>query len=177
MILATFLSTIFYSATYPFIHKEIVSIASESLIAVVQIINCISIVIYGWIWNKTSKLFKYYQVLCVIETLLSITSSLIATFTGNVIAYYIIDTLIFSIVTRNIICGGTKLRAMRYKTETEREHFDNSNSSANAVATIIGSALAMILKLDFIPMLWIATVGNAVDNVFYISIHRKERNT
>lgn len=177
MILATFLSTIFYSATYPFIHKEIVSIASESLIAVVQIINCISIVIYGWIWNKTSKLFKYYQVLCVIETLLSITSSLIATFTGNVIAYYVIDTLIFSVITRNIICGGTKLRAMRYKTETEREHFDNSNSSANAVATIIGSALAMILKLDFIPMLWIATVGGAIDNIFYIAIYRKERES
>ena len=175
MIIATFLSTIFYSATYPFIHKELVSVASETIIAVTQIITCVSVVVFGWVWNKSSKLFKYYHILCVAETLLGVVSSLIATLIGNIIAYYIIDTLIFSIVTRNIICGGNKLRAMRYTTETAREHFDNNNLSANAVATIIGSIIAMILKLDFIPMLWIATVGNAIDNAFYIAIYRKQK--
>lgn len=174
MLLATFLSTIFYSATYPYIHKEIMQVASETIIAVNQVVNCISIVAFGQLWNKTSKLFQCYPALCVCETLLGIVSSLIATFTGNIIAYYIIDTLIFAIVTRNIICGGNKLRALRYNTETAREHFDNSNLSANATATIIGSALAMSLKMDFISMLWLATVGNAVDNIFYICIYKKE---
>lgn len=174
MLLATFISTIFYSATYPYIHKEIMQVASETIIAVNQIVNCISIVLFGWLWNKTSRLFKYYSSLCVIETLLGVISSLIATLTGNIIAYYIIDTLIFSVVTRNIICGGNKLRALRYNTETAREQFDNNDLSASAVATIIGSVLAMILRLGFIPMLWIATIGNAVDNIFYIAIYRKQ---
>jgi uncharacterized membrane protein YdjX (TVP38/TMEM64 family) len=174
MLVATFLTTIFYSATYPFIHKEIMSVASENLIAINQIINCISIVMFGWIWNKTPRLFDYYHILCIVETLLGICSSLIATLTGNIIAYYIIDTLIFSIVTRNIVCGGNKLRAMRYSSEADREHFDNNNLSANATATIIGSVVAMALKLDFIKMLWIATVGNAVDNIFYIAIYKAE---
>ena len=169
------MSTIFYSATYPYIHKEVVSVASETIIAVTQIITCVSVVVFGWLWNKTSKLFRYYHILCVAETLLGVVSSLIATFTGNIIAYYIIDILIFSIVTRNIICGGNKLRSMRYATETAREHFDNNNLSANAIATIIGSVIAMILKLDFIPMLWIATVGNAIDNTFYIAIYIKQK--
>ena len=175
MLLATFLTTIFYSATYPFIHKEIMQVASENLIAINQIINCISIVFFGWIWNKTSKLFDYYHILCVTETLLGIGSSLVATLTGNIIAYYIIDTLIFSIVTRNIICGGVKLKAMRYNTEGSREQYDNNNNTANAVGTIIGSSVAMMLELDFIPMLWLATLGNAIDNAFYIAIYRKER--
>lgn len=174
MLLATYLSTIFYSATYPYIHKEIMQVASETLIAASQIVNCISIVVFGWIWNKTAAIFRYYPAICIGETLLGIISSLTATLTGNIVAYYIFDTLIFSIVTRNLICGGTKLKAMRYQTETAREQFDNNNLSASAIATIIGSILAMQLKLDFISMLWIATVGNAIDNIFYLVIYSRE---
>ena len=42
MLLATLLTTLFYSATYPYIHKEVVSNVSDSIIALNQIINCIS---------------------------------------------------------------------------------------------------------------------------------------
>lgn len=174
MLLATFITTLFYSASYPFIHKVIISDVSENVIALSQIINCVSIVFFGAVWNRYSqKLFELYPTFCILETLLSISSTVIAVTTGNILAYYVIDTLIFAIVTRNICCGGVKLRAMRYNTETDREHFDNSNNSANATATIIGSFFAMVLKLDFTPMLWIATVGNAVDNIFYIVLYRQ----
>lgn len=176
MLLATFITTLFYSASYPYIHKVIISNVSETVIALSQIINCISIVFFGSIWNKYSqKLFKFYPTFCILETLLSISSTVIAVITGNILAYYVIDTLIFAIVTRNICCGGVKLRALRYNTEMAREHFDNSNNSASAVATIIGSVIAMILELDFIPMLWVATVGNAADNIFYIAIYKKTK--
>lgn len=149
---------------------------SDSIIALNQIINCLSIVILGSLWNKKSdKLFKYYPVLCISETILGVFSTIWATLTHNILAYYIIDTLIFAIVTRNICCGGVKLRAIRYKTETDREHFDNNNNSMSAIATIIGSIIAIILKLDFVSMLWLATIGNAVDNIFYIFIYRKTR--
>ncbi len=176
MLLATFITTLFYSATYPYIHKEIMQNVSDSVIALNQIINCLSIVILGSLWNKKSdELFKYYPVLCVGETILGICSTAWAASTHNILAYYIIDTLIFAIVTRNICCGGVKLRAIRYKTETDREHFDNNNNSASAIATIIGSVIAIVLELDFVVMLWLATIGNAVDNVFYIFIYRKTK--
>ena len=174
MLLATFLSTIFYSATYPYIHKEIMANVSDSIIALNQIINCLSIVLLGLVWNKKSdKLFKYYPVFCVSEIVLGVVSTIWVTVTGNIIAYYIIDTLIFAIVTRNIICGGVKLRAIRYHSETAREHFDNNNNSASAIATIIGSVVAIILELDFTVMLWLATFGNAIDNILYIAIFVK----
>lgn len=173
MLLATFLTTIFYSATYPYIHKEVIANISDSIIALNQIINCLSIVILGSLWNKKSdKLFKYYPEFCIVETFLSIGSTIWAVTTHDILAYYIIDTLIFSIVTRNICCGGVKLRAIRYNTETDREHFDNNNNSVSAVATIIGSIIAMILELDFVTMLWLATVGNSIDNIFYIFIYK-----
>lgn len=177
MLLATFLTTIFYSATYPYIHKEVMANVSDTIIALNQIINCLSIVILGSLWNKKSdKLFKYYPEFCILETVLSICSTILAVTTHNIIAYYMIDTLIFSIVTRNICCGGVKLRAIRYNTETDREHFDNNNNSASAIATIIGSVIAMVLDLDFSIMLWLATLGNAIDNIFYLFIFKSTQS-
>ena len=173
MLLATFLTTIFYSATYPYIHKIVMENVSDNVVALSQIINCLSIVLLGSLWNKKSdKLFKYYPIFCILETILSIGSAIWAVTTHNIMSYYIIDTLIFSIVTRNICCGGVKLRAIRYNSEIEREHFDNNNNSVSAIATILGSVIAMILDLDFITMLWIATFGNAIDNIFYIFIFK-----
>lgn len=176
MLLATLLTTLFYSATYPYIHKEIVSNVSDSIIALNQIINCISIIVYGRVWNKQSdKLFKFYPIFCILETALSIGSAIWAIMSGDIIAYYIVDTLIFAIVTRNICCGGVKLRAIRYRTEKEREHFDNNNNSMSAIATIIGSFIAMILELDFNMMLILATIGNSIDNIFYICIFYNQK--
>lgn len=176
MLLATLLTTLFYSATYPYIHKEIVSNVSDSIIALNQIINCISIIVYGRVWNKQSdKLFKFYPIFCILETALSIGSAIWAIMSGDIIAYYIVDTLIFAIVTRNICCGVVKLRAIRYRTEKEREHFDNNNNSMSAIATIIGSFIAMILELDFNMMLILATIGNSIDNIFYICIFYNQK--
>ena len=178
MLLATFITTLFYSATYPYIHKEIMQNVSDTIIALNQIINCLSVVILGSLWNKKSdKLFKYYPVLCISETILGVCSTIWATLTHNILAYYIIDTLIFAIVTRNICCGGVKLRGGGGGGGGGGERFDNNNNSMSAIATIIGSVLAIILKLDFVAMLWLATIGNAMDNIFYIFIYRKTRES
>lgn len=177
MLLATFLTTIFYSSTYPYIHKQIMMVATDSIIALNQIINCISIIIFGSIWNKKSeKLFVYYPIFCVIETMFGILTTIYAILTYNLVAYYLLDTIVFAIVTRNICCGGVKLRAIRYTTEEEREHFDNNDNSSYSLATIIGSVVAMFINLDFKTMLCLATFGNAIDNIFYICIFYNTKN-
>lgn len=173
MLAATFLTTMFYSGTYPFIHKEIMANVTDTLIAVNQIINCVSIILWGWVWNRYKKLFSAYAKLCVLETMLSISSAILVITTHNIVTYYIIDTLIFSIVTRNIICGGIRLKCLRYKTEEERERFDNNNNSMSAAATIIGSALAIVLNLNFNTMIILATIGNTIDNIFYMFIYKR----
>lgn len=171
MLVATFLTTIFYSSTYPYIHKEVIVAATDSFIALNQIINCISIVIFGYVWNKKSNvLFRFYPAFCILESLLGILTTSFAILTNNILAYYLLDTFVFAIVTRNICCGGVKLRAKRYNTEEKREHFDNNNNSVASIATIIGSIIAMFLNLNFATMLCIATFGNMIDNIFYIFI-------
>ena len=85
MLLATFLTTIFYSSTYPYIHKEVMMVATDTFIALNQIINCVSVVIFGWLWNKKSeKLFNFYPVFCVLETTLGIMTTAYAIITHNI---------------------------------------------------------------------------------------------
>lgn len=172
MLWATFLSTIFYSATYPYIHQKIMMNADSQIIAVNQIINCISIIFFGMLWNRFGeKLFNYYHIFCIIESLLGVVTTIFVIITQQIVIYYILDTFAFAIITRNIICGGIKLCALRYVNPDLREKFDNNNNSAASMATIIGSIIAMFLNLDFSIMVCIATLGNIIDNIFYIVIY------
>lgn len=176
MLMATFCADCFYSATYPYIYQQIMSGITGEIVACNQIVNCISVILFSTIWNRLSdKLFPFYAVLCVLECLTGLCISLYITFyPENILMYYVFDTLMFCLITRNILCGGVKLRAIRYPTEQQREHFDNANNAVSAVATIIGSVVAVSLHLDFVHMVWIATIGNMIDNVFYIVIFRKQ---
>lgn len=148
---------------------------TEPLVALLQIIDCFSILIFSYIWNKkTDKMFKYYREYCVIETIVTILATTYCLLSGNIVSYYILNGVIFSLITRQIICGGIKLRAQRYNTEDKRTNYDNKNNMASSAATIIGSLLAIVLKLDFSIMLIISTIGNVIDNIFYIIIYTKQ---
>lgn len=174
MLVASFITTLLYGATYPYIHKMVMAVASEQIIALNQIVTCSSIVIFGFLWNRWSnKLFRFYPLFCVIDTLALTTICVYTISTSNVLVYYLADTFLVALITRNIFCGNNKIRAIRYHTEEEREKFDNNDNSVIALATIIGSLIAMILALDFKTMICIATLGNAIDNIFYIVIFTK----
>lgn len=176
MLLATFLSTVFYSMAYPTIHKEIVQHISDYMIALEQIVSCLGIILASGLWNKHSDaLFKKFPLFCVLETVAGVITTVYALISDNIVVYYILDTFVFAVITRNIICGGNRLRSERYRQESEREQFDNNNLSASAIATIIGSLVAMVLDLDFGIMLCIATFGNALDNILYIQIYSEQQ--
>lgn len=68
------------------------------------------------------------------------------------------------------------MRTIRYDSEEKREHFDNNNNSVASATTILGSLIAMILKLDFSIMLCLATFGNSIDNIFYVIIYFQTKN-
>ena len=177
MILATFITTLFYSATYPYIYVEIMKSISNQYVAITNIITCLSTILFSALWNKKSNsLFKLYPIFCVIETVISLVLLIyLLIFSLNLKFYYIANTIIFAIITRNICCGGIKLRTKRYPTEKEREKFDNTNNSFSAAATLIGSGIAIVLKLPIEIMLTVAFIGNIVDNVFYIIIFKQQK--
>ena len=53
---------------------------------------------------------------------------------------------------------------------------NSNNNSSSTIATILGSIIAMMLNLDFSAMLWLATLGNAIDNIFYIFIYKNTQS-
>lgn len=172
MILATFLTTLFYASTFPFIHKQLMMEVSDNMIALANIIDCVSVIIFGSIWNKWSdKLFPFYPHFCIAETVVTIGIAVWVLTSGHLAAYYMLSTIEMAIITRNMVCGGNRLQIIRYKTETEREHYKNNDNSAHALATIIGSCIAMIIHLPFSVMLVLATFGNCIDNIMYLFIY------
>lgn len=176
MLFASLFVNIFYAATYPYIHKEVMLVATDSYIAINQIVNCLSIIVFSFVWNKFSdRIFKFYVVFCIAEAVLGIGTTAFAICTNHILAYYLLDTFVFALITRNIICGGVKLKAMRYKTEKEREQFDNNDNLMSSLGFLGGSIIALFLKLDFTTMLCIATFGNMIDNIIYIAIYYKEK--
>lgn len=176
MIVATFLSTIFYSSAYPHIHQIVVTQLPPEAISYNQIINCIALIVTCAVWNKYSdKLFKYYNLFCTLETASYILIVTYAIRTGNLYGYYMLDTFDFAIITNNIIRGGTKLKAILYNTEKKRERFDNNNCIASSLATLLGSGISLILRLDINALLIISAVGGCIDNVIYMGIFTKNR--
>ena len=173
LVLSTFLTTLFYSATYPYINKIIISSVSTRFIAVNQILNCLSIIIFNSIWTKYhKKLYDILPLFCISESIATISCTIYCIIFKNIISYYIIDTILFTLITRNIICGYSRLCAKRYRDEDSRAIYENKVNIASAAATIIGSTISMILQLDFEVMLMIAAIGNSIDNTFYIFIHK-----
>jgi hypothetical protein len=67
-----------------------------------------------------------------------------------------------------------RLYTIRYK--DNRDEFDNSMSSVCAASTIIGSSIAMTVRLNFEALLVVAALANILDNAFYIYVYKKEVN-
>ena len=176
MLLATLVTSTFYSTTFPYINKMIISNVSESVIAIQNIVYCIAVIVFGSVWNKAPKMFKYYPMFCIAETVGNVLLCVITLLTHNMTLYYVIDTVIICIVTRNLCCGGIRLRAMVYNDEDSRNNYDNNNNTMNSIGVIVGSSLAIGLRLSFDVMLIIATIGNCFDNIMYIYIYYHYKN-
>lgn len=175
MLVATFLTTCFYASTYPYIHKQVMSTVSDVWLALNQIVNCLSIILFSSLWKHHGNLlFKSFLKLCFWETALTVGTAIGVSLTRDWLAYYIADTWVFCLVSRNIICGSIRLKTLRYNEEA-RERFDNDQNIASAAATLIGSVVAIVLDLDMRTMIWVATAGNMLDNIIYSLVYIQTR--
>ena len=110
------------------------------------------------------------------ECVTTIATTLYCLIVRDLASYYIIDTIVFAIMSRNVICGSRRLTAIRYKEKEARIAYENNDSTAASIATLIGSGLSIIIGLPFEIMIIIATIGNCIDNTFYIKIFTETPN-
>lgn len=174
LLLANFISNLFYSIAYPTVHFVLIRDIDERIISLNAIIVCIAGIIVPIIWNKKSdELYNKYGYLLTLEGLSYILLT-VAFILGTVDSrlYYLIDTILFSIITKNIICGGNKLRALRYTGE-EREKFDNDCNILSNASSLIGFTISLLFPLQKYIAFIILGIGIISDNIFYYRAYKE----
>lgn len=124
------------------------------------------------LWNKKSdRLYKTYGYLLTTEGVLYILIGFLVVI-GAIIpkTYYILDTLLFAIISKNVICGNNKLLAFRYK--ENREQFDNNSNIVGNASSLIGFTLNFILSLSVNVAFILITIGIVFDNIFYYQVYK-----
>ena len=95
--------------------------------------------------------------------------------TGNLKFYFVFNIIIYALITKNMGCGGIKMRAKCNPTETTREGYDRNNEILLSIATLIGAAAAIVFKIDLQWLFVFAFIGNIIDNFFYFYIYKQLR--
>lgn len=174
MLAANLISTLFYSLSYPYIYAESLKIVPRGFIGMEQIVSCVGTILFCRVWVKYSdKLFKHYASILYAELFMDCLLFGVALATHNMDFYFVLNVLIYAIITRNVICGGTKMRAKINPTETARERYDNNVQIVDAVATLCGAGLAIAFPVGLNWLFIFALIGNVVDNMFYLYIYNK----
>lgn len=166
MLITQLICNLIYSATYPYIYSQAIRQISDNYISMDNIVNCISVVVFSKVWlTYGDKLIKHFDKLCVVESIADVCYMAYTIHTHNLKIYYVSSSLVMALLSRQIICGYIKLKAKVHPNENEREAYDNRSNIVCALGTLIGSIIAIVIKLDLNTLLVIACIGNLFDNV------------
>lgn len=143
MLLSNLICTLFYSLSYPYIYAETIKVVPHLYIGIEQILACLGTIIFCKLWNTYSdKLFKHYRIFLIVEAIVDLILFTDVIIRGNLRFYFLLNIIIYSLITKNLSCGGTKMRAKVNPTEKEREQYDNNSNIVNAIATLCGAVIA-----------------------------------
>lgn len=175
LLLAGLTSNLFYSIAYPIIYLTIIKDINSNLMSFCNLINCIFTIIITKAWlNKSKSLYKSFGLMLGLEGLFyTILTTLYLTGYASNTIYYFIDVILCATITRNIICGGTRLKALRYNGE-DREIFDNRNNVYCNIASVIGYSFSSIYTLNIKVAFILMLMGIIVDNIFYYYVYHEQ---
>ena len=176
MLTAAFFSDLFYAMSYPYIYAETIKVVPKPYITFEQLFACIGTIIFCRLWNKYSdRLFKYYRAILIAEIAADAFLFADVMIRNDLKFYFLLNVIIYSIITRNLSCGGVKMRAMVNPTEKLRERYDNNNNVIASVSTILGASLSLLTHCNLTTLFVFAVIGNTVDNFFYLYIYSRLR--
>lgn len=171
MLLASFMSLLCSYVTYPHLIIEIMKQISNIHISMESIVIAVGVITANYLWNKYgNRIFKYYNIICIVDTILYIICIFITICSLDLVLYYVSSFIIVSTTSKHIGCGKVKLRAKIHPIDAERERFDNNDDSVSYLAVLVGNAIAMLINLDIRILLVINLIGCIIDNIIYIYI-------
>lgn len=172
MLSSCFLSGVFYSASYPYVYAKTVKAVTNNYISFEQIFSCIGVALFGMLWNKFGdRFFNHYRLILLAETVADAFLFAHVLITGDLKFYFVLNVIIYSVITKNLSCGGVKMRAKVNPTDKERERYDNNQNTCSAIASLLGAAIAIVTQPSLQTLFILALIGGIVDNFFYFYIY------
>ena len=160
--------------SYPYIYAEMMKVVNHIYISGEQIVTCLGVIIFGLLWNKKGDvLYKHYLWIITAEIIADGFLFAHVLITGDLRFYFVLNVLIYALITRNMANGGIRLRAKVHPDERSRERYDNNCNIVSSIATLIGAGLAMVLNMSLTVLFIAALVGNVFDNFCYYYIYCK----
>lgn len=175
LLLAFFIEDFFVSWGYPAFYRAVMPLITERVLAMSTIVSCASGIIICQIWNKYSdKLIFKYMYFNIFELLLNIIMVTVAIITKNYFIYYIVDIIVASFITRQLVCAHTKIKSILLLGK-DREIFDNNSSIVSNCAVLIGSTIALVFgsNLPINISLILLLVSLVSGNIFYLYVFIK----
>lgn len=174
MLTANFISTLFYAASYPYIYAEMMKVIPQLYISIEQLLACIGTIVFCRVWNRYGdRLFRYYRLILWAEMTADVILFADVLIRRDLSFYFLLNVIIYASITRNLCCGGTKMRAIVNPTERLREQYDNNSNIVNSAATILGAGFAALFPQSLTVLFILALIGNVSDNLFYLYIYHK----
>ncbi len=174
LIISGLFSNLFYSIAYPIIHIKCMQDISSNFMSLSQLISCILAIIISQLWIKYSdKLYKTFGISLVLECVFF--GALLVLFLLGLVTpkiYYIIDCILSATITRNIINGGCRLKAIRYEGQN-RELYDHKNTVMCNIASICGFLFSSLYTLPTNLAFFLMFIGVSVDNLFYFLVYKE----
>ena len=174
LLIANLITNFFFSFAYPIVHLFLINHITEKDISMNSIICCISGIFIPIIWNKYEKMYNSYGFFLISEIIcyIILCSSILLSFITPK-AYYIIDTLLYAFLTRNLCCGNIKLKVKRYCKENDRAEYDNNSVIVANFSSLLGFILSYFISIPIKLGFIFITIGIIFDNFIYYYVYKK----
>jgi len=175
MLAAAFLVPFVFALSYPTVNQKIFSNITPKIISINSMIICIAIIVSGKIWKKYEVvLYKHYdKFLCIESLAYIIIVSLILYSKINYYEYFLLDTIIFAIISKSIHFGCNSLKLQYFSDLEERKNYDNDNMIYCSAGTLIGSVLNIFIGPSVTTAFLAVIVGVSIDNIIYLYLFYK----
>ena len=175
LIHADFWSMLFISTASPVTHKLVMENVSSRLIAAKGLVDAIGIIVITALFNRFGdRIYKHFVAIAMCENV-AYTLMLVGVITRtiSITTYYVIESIAWILLTKNLICCCNRIRRFIYESE-EREKFDNNRHIAMSAATIIGNSVALFVIPEWAAWM-LMSLGIICGNLFSVLAYKQAR--
>ena len=180
LLVMNFVCSLLCTASVPYINKRVLSQVPDYWLSVETIVVCLLGIVYSMVNKKSKFFYKNIVLLNLVESLITLSTLIITLSVNNVIVWYVMGVLCFTLFTKNVISLFKVFNNKLVNTTERRTAYDMDKDIVCSVATVIGGILGIFTSkyCSLEVLMIIGTVAYLMDNIGYgilIKIYYKEK--